>query len=75
MKLILLLSLLTSLLSASSRIEHKKVCIDNKLFVQTSVMSEFNGHNDWRPISASLTQVFEQWGSALAIVTCKSSPL
>lgn len=72
MKLILLLSLLTSFLSASTRIKTEFKCIDNKLFIQSIVMQEYAGHNDWRPISISLTQIFSQWGSALSVTDCKT---
>lgn len=72
MKYIVFSVLFTTLLSASSRIKTEFKCIDNKLFIQSIVMQEYAGQNDWRPISVSLTQVLSQWGSALSVTDCKT---
>lgn len=64
------LLLLVSQLSAASRIETVFKCIDNKLFVQT-VAYDGAGHGT-HVVSASLVQVFSQWGSAIAVTDCKT---
>lgn len=70
MKYLALAVLLTASVSASSRIENKFECIDNKLFVKTIVYEEtkYGTH----VVSASLVQILSQWGSSLAVTNCKT---
>ena len=70
MKYLVFTILLTSYSFASSRIETKFECIDNKLFVKTIVYEEtqYGTHI----VSASLVQMLSQWGSSLAVTDCKT---
>ena len=70
MKYLALTVLLTVSALASSRIENKFECIDNKLFVKTIVYEEtqYGTH----VVSASLVQILSQWGSSLAVTDCKT---